>query len=131
MRAGRGLLLDAVRGLAVVSVVAYHCFTLAVVDTRPEGALGPGWWVLGAGSLGVDLFFVLSGFLLVGSWERCRRRHPEGLWAALREYARNRALRILPAYWVSLVVLLPLAAPGLLTSPGGLGRIALLGTLQG
>lgn len=37
MRAGRTLLLDAVRGLAVVAVVAYHCFTLAVVEPRPAG----------------------------------------------------------------------------------------------
>jgi peptidoglycan/LPS O-acetylase OafA/YrhL len=131
MRAGRTLLLDAVRGLAVVAVVAYHCFTLAVVEPRPEGVVGPGWWLLGAGSLGVDLFFVLSGFLLVGSWERCRRRHPEGLRDALVEYGRNRGLRILPAYWASLAVLLPLAAPALLASTGGLGRIALLATLQG
>jgi peptidoglycan/LPS O-acetylase OafA/YrhL len=131
VRAGRALLLDAVRGLAVVAVVVYHCFTLAVVGSRPEGGVGPGWWLLGAGSLGVDLFFVLSGFLLVGSWERCRRRHPGGLRDALREYGRNRSLRILPAYWASLAVLLPLAAPALLASAGGLGRIALLATLQG
>lgn len=131
MRAGRTQLLDAVRGLAVVAVVAYHCFTLAVVEPRPAGSLGPGWWLLGAGSLGVDLFFVLSGFLLVGSWERCRRRHPHGLRDALVEYGRNRGLRILPAYWASLAVLLPLAAPALLASAGGLAHIALLATLQG
>ncbi len=131
MRAGRTLLLDAVRGVAVMAVVVYHCFTLAVVDARPDGGVGPGWWLLGAGSLGVDLFFVLSGFLLAGSWDRCRRRHPEGLGAALGAYWRNRSLRILPAYWASLAVLLPLTAPALLASTGGLGRIALLATLQG
>ena len=131
MVAGRTLLLDAVRGLAVVSVVLYHCFTLAVVGPRPEGAVGPGWWLLGAGSLGVDLFFVLSGFLLAGSWERCRRRHPAGLRDALVEYGRNRSLRIIPAYWVSLAILLPLAAPALLQTGSGLGRVALLATLQG
>jgi peptidoglycan/LPS O-acetylase OafA/YrhL len=65
MRAGRTLLLDAVRGLAVAAVVAYHCFTLAVVGPRPDGAVGPGWWLLGAGSLGVDLFFVVAAGLVV------------------------------------------------------------------
>jgi peptidoglycan/LPS O-acetylase OafA/YrhL len=131
MRAGRTLLLDAVRGLAVAAVVAYHCFTLAVVGPRAGDAVGPAWWLVGAGSLGVDLFFVLSGFLMVGSWERCRRRHPEGLRAAVAEYGRSRSLRILPAYWVSLAVLLPLAAPALLTTGAGLGHTALLATLQG
>ena len=129
--AGRTLLLDAARGLAVVSVVVYHCFTLAVSGPRPEGSVGAGWWLLGAGSLGVDLFFVLSGFLMAGSWERCRRRHPEGLRDALIEYARNRTLRIIPAYWVSLAILLPVTAPALLSSGSGLGRVALLATLQG
>jgi peptidoglycan/LPS O-acetylase OafA/YrhL len=131
MRAGRTHLLDAVRGLAVASVVAYHCFTLAVVGPRADGAVGPGWWLVGAGSLGVDLFFVLSGFLMVGSWERCRRRHPGGLRAALAEYGWSRSLRILPAYWVSLAVLLPLAAPALLATGAGLVHVALLATLQG
>lgn len=126
----RASLLDATRGAAVVSVVAYHCFTLAVADGRPDGALGPGWWILGAGRLGVDLFFVLSGFLLAGSWQSTRRRHDGDPGGALREYASRRARRILPAYWISLAILIPLSAPALLTSLDGLGRIALFATLQ-
>ena len=42
--------LDGLRGLAIVSVMAYH--------------LGFGW--AGGGYLGVDMFFVLSGFLITG-----------------------------------------------------------------
>ena len=43
---------------------------------------------------------------------------------------RRRARRILPAYWVSLAVLVPLTAPTFLQSADGLKRLALLGSVQ-
>ncbi len=49
----------------------------------------------------MPLFFVLSGFLLwrpIASAVLRGRRLP-----SVRRYARNRALRILPAYWVVLL----------------------------
>jgi peptidoglycan/LPS O-acetylase OafA/YrhL len=49
---------------------------------------------------GVTLFFVLSGFLL---WRPFARAVASGReLPSVRRYARNRALRILPAYWVVL-----------------------------
>lgn len=126
----RSRLLDAARGLAVMAVVAYHCFSLAVREPRPDGDVGLGWSVLGAGRLGVDLFFVLSGYLLAGSWQTSRRHGGRRLRAGLADYWRRRLLRILPAYWLSLAVLVPLVAPELLHSAGGPARLALLATLQ-
>jgi peptidoglycan/LPS O-acetylase OafA/YrhL len=46
---------------------------------------------------GVTLFFVLSGFLLYLPWATGRGR-------SVGSYFRNRALRILPAYWLVLLV---------------------------
>src|SRR5688500_6019076 len=111
----RGRLLDAARGMAVLWVIAYHAYDMLIVNTRPEGEIGAGWWLVAAGSLAVDLFFVLSGFLLVGSWQASRDR-TSSMWAAAVDYGRKRALRILPAYWLSLLVFVPLAAPHLLGS---------------
>ena len=49
----------------------------------------------GGGSLAVDAFFVLSGFLVARSYLQL---HSVG------RYAWHRALRILPGFWVALVV---------------------------
>jgi peptidoglycan/LPS O-acetylase OafA/YrhL len=73
--------LDGVRGLAIILVVAGHSLG------RYEG------WAQ-RGVLGVDLFFVLSGFLittlLVEEWHRDRSLN-------LREFYVRRARRLLPA----------------------------------
>jgi peptidoglycan/LPS O-acetylase OafA/YrhL len=87
--------LDGLRGLAIVMVVGYHL----------HGRL------LKGGHVGVDLFFVLSGFLitalLLQEWEE------RGAISFPRFYAR-RALRLLPAlYLVLAVYLLALRIPGL------------------
>src|SRR4051812_36277821 len=58
--------LDAVRGVAILLVLGYHFAGFGgAVDEPPP----PSSWVikvLGQGSFGVDLFFVLSGFLITG-----------------------------------------------------------------
>ena len=127
--AARSQVYDAARGIGVIVVMAYHAVGFLVADRQPDEPLDLEWWVFGIGTLGVDMFFVLSGFLLVGSWRAVRRSRPS-LWAAAREYTRRRARRILPAYWVSLAVLVPLAAPSLMPSADGLKRLALLGSVQ-
>ncbi len=50
--------------------------------------------------LAVEGFFVISGFLIFASYERC---------ATLREYFANRAWRILPGYWLSTLFCLAIA----------------------
>src|ERR1043166_9379905 len=84
-RSSRGtavLPLDGVRGLAVLIVIAAH--TLDVMR--------------GQGSLGVFLFFTLSGFVLMLPYaEKTERIRSE-----LAAYLWNRLLRIVPAYVVAL-----------------------------
>jgi len=109
----RSATLDGIRGVAIALVVGFHA-----LGTFAPPKLHPLLWPLAGGTLGVDLFFVLSGYLLVTSWESSRS--VTGFW-------RRRARRLLPAYWVSLLVLVPLQAPHLLHD---FGRLALFASMQ-
>jgi exopolysaccharide production protein ExoZ len=79
--------LDVLRALAVLSVVAHH---LHVHTGLPLPYLG----VYG-GMLGVQLFFVLSGYLISASAAQHSLRHD----------AVHRVMRIFPAYWVAFALL--------------------------
>jgi len=92
--------LDSVRGLAILMVMLYHGFYWTVDLRRfapvERAALTAAW----TGRLGVNLFFVLSGFLITGLLlESKGRKNYYG-----RFYWR-RALRILPAYYATLALL--------------------------
>jgi peptidoglycan/LPS O-acetylase OafA/YrhL len=52
--------------------------------------------------IGVAIFFVLSGFLLFGSWVRAAATGGDP--PVLRRYARNRVRRIMPAYVVTVLI---------------------------
>jgi peptidoglycan/LPS O-acetylase OafA/YrhL len=95
--------LDVLRGLAVLLVMLYHG-----VDVAPHLPLK---FLFGSGYVGVDLFFVLSGFLITGIL--VRTRDSPGYF--LNFYTR-RALRIWPLYYALLLftfVVLPIARPQL------------------
>jgi peptidoglycan/LPS O-acetylase OafA/YrhL len=68
-------------------------------------------------SVGVDGFFALSGFLVTASWFR----HPR-----VRDYSVARALRILPAFYICLVVTAFVIAPiGVAIQGGSATRLLL------
>ena len=98
--------LDGVRGIAVLWVIVFHYVWLAPPPDPWVAALSRAPWldaIARHGYLGVDLFFVLSGFLLVLPWmARARRGAPP---PDVREFYTRRVLRIVPAYYVHLVVL--------------------------
>ena len=91
-------LVDGLRAIAALSIVVTHTAGLSGFNSaNPLGA-----WTARM-DCGVAIFFVLSGFLLYRPFVAARldgRPRPR-----LRSYARRRALRILPAYWVALTVL--------------------------
>jgi peptidoglycan/LPS O-acetylase OafA/YrhL len=91
-------LLDPLRALAALAVVVTH--TAQLGGFNKEHALGA--WTVRLDS-GVAIFFVLSAFLLYRPFVRARLdgAPPPGVLA----YARRRALRILPAYWVCVLAL--------------------------
>jgi peptidoglycan/LPS O-acetylase OafA/YrhL len=78
--------LDAIRGVAILLVVAFH-----------TGRVLPG------GQLGVDLFFVLSGFLITSLLVTEMHQHGR---ISLRGFYRRRALRLLPALVAMLAIYL-------------------------
>ena len=93
--------LDGLRGVAVIGVVLYHAGHLK------------------GGYLGVDLFFVLSGYLittiLLRSWRQDRG-------VDLRRFWSRRARRLLPALLLMLVVVVPVYCRWFAT-PAELGGI--------
>jgi peptidoglycan/LPS O-acetylase OafA/YrhL len=102
--------LDGVRGIAVSAVLALH-FGVAADLTNRFPSTFSNWLerVLYAGWAGVDLFFVLSGFLITSILLASK----EGAGYFRRFYAR-RVLRIFPLYYTALMVglvLLPRFAP--------------------
>ena len=91
--------LDTLRALAIVAVIAYHVSGFHDTETLPAflvPAAKMGW-------MGVDLFFVLSGYLIASQFLRPYSfgQHP-GLW----NFYRSRLFRILPAFGAVLVLYL-------------------------
>jgi peptidoglycan/LPS O-acetylase OafA/YrhL len=76
--------LDELRGLALLMVVSYH--SLGVLSSRNDLH----------GDIRVDVFLILSGFSL------CIAPAPEGTW----QFARRRLWRLVPSYWMALLLFL-------------------------
>ena len=78
------------------------------------GGVGADWaWLQRYGWMGVDLFFVLSGYL-IGS--QVLKPLADGRRFSFREFYLRRAFRILPAFWAVLAVYL--LWPGFREAPG-------------
>lgn len=91
--------IEALRGVAALTVVAHHSWSLSNQPGRAPGDKIPLYWVVeGFGLWGVMLFFMLSGYLLADTFWRTER-------ADLRVYAIRRFFRIAPAYYVNLAIL--------------------------
>lgn len=88
--------LDGVRGLAVLMVLVFHFVGDIMEPTgRAESAIAK---LVAYGATGVDLFFILSGFLITGIlFEASSKRH------YFRNFYMRRVLRIFPLYYGVLV----------------------------
>jgi exopolysaccharide production protein ExoZ len=83
--------IQALRAIAALLVVIYHVFDMWAlrVDAAAPGVA----WVNGAA--GVDIFFVISGFVMVVSSRRIA-----SLPGAWRTFIEHRIVRIVPLYWL-------------------------------
>jgi peptidoglycan/LPS O-acetylase OafA/YrhL len=96
--------LDGLRGLAIILVVLRHGTQPYPLSERPL-LLIFGWDIgtfMTNGWIGVDLFFVLSGFLITHHILKSREKQG-GNWR-WRPYLEKRALRIVPAYYTVLLL---------------------------
>ena len=89
--------LDGLRGLAILLVFFYHYL--------PRNLHNPLSWLASVGWTGVDLFFVLSGFLITGILYDTREAGN-----FFRAFYAQRALRLFPVYFVAVGIVLSAAA---------------------
>ena len=109
----RSAALDGMRGIAIISVLLFHYGYFATSTDPVQGAASVLFSLFDLGWLGVDLFFVLSGFLITGILLKSKnQRH------YFKSFYARRALRIFPPYYalltLALVVLPMLGHPMLL-----------------
>ncbi len=118
--------MDGLRALACLTVMTVHTWE----GTHGGEQFGSAWSrVAPLATIGLVLFFSLSGFLLYRPFANAIVAN-EPL-PSIRAYLRNRALRILPAYWVILGIAaaaLVFAQPGNENLAGGVpsASVALL-----
>lgn len=79
--------LDGLRGIAALAVVIYHYEGVAFGTPSHDRFFK-------IGELGVELFFIISGFVILLSLDRARN---------VQQFVYNRFMRLYPAYWSSLI----------------------------
>jgi exopolysaccharide production protein ExoZ len=96
------------RGLAAISVVLHHALQESFGATA--GLRSPDWLTT-AGASGVDVFFVISGFvILYASFPAYGRPIEPG------KFLFRRVARIYPLYWLCCLAVIAIAAVGLFKS---------------
>ncbi|WP_122448688.1 acyltransferase family protein [Pseudomonas viridiflava] len=105
--------LQGLRGVAVLGVVLFHMMSVESKFSGGDILLPP---LLDFFQLGVDLFFVISGFVMVIA---SRGRFQSG--AEARRFLFNRVSRIYPTYWLYFFITLAvfLVQPGMVNSGHG------------
>jgi peptidoglycan/LPS O-acetylase OafA/YrhL len=97
--------MTALRGIAALMVFAYHLPSQAGFTTSDLPSTMPALGWLRGCDAGVGLFFALSAFLLSRPfWIRIRDGRP--LQGSLEPFLVRRFLRIFPAYWIAVAVVL-------------------------
>jgi peptidoglycan/LPS O-acetylase OafA/YrhL len=130
-RASRFPHFDSLRAIAAMSVVVTH---MAFYSGMEQGNTLVGPYVARL-DCGVTIFFLISGFLLYRPFVRARLSGDPQM--DTKAYAWRRFLRIAPAYWVALtIIVIALNLPGVFTASGiprfyGLAQIYNTDTIVG
>src|SRR3954449_7569414 len=115
------------RAIAAISVLLYHALFKAYLADQPRSALAPFASHL---DVGVSVFFLISAFLLYRPMVAARLSGEPA--PDTEAYGRRRLFRIVPGYWVALIVA-GLAGASYVGYPGifsGKGTLAYFGFLQ-
>jgi peptidoglycan/LPS O-acetylase OafA/YrhL len=94
--------LTGIRGIAAWGVVLYH-IRLSLTAILPEPVIA----VFAKGYLAVDLFFILSGFVI---WYNYTARIAQGGWAETRQFLWRRFARVWPLHGAILAAFVGFAA---------------------
>ena len=88
--------LDGLRGLAIISVVIWHFYGPTYERWLPFGLSYSKWPLASYGWTGVELFFLISGFVIFMTVESC---------ASFREFLIRRWLRLFPAMLIATIII--------------------------
>lgn len=80
--------IQALRGIAALMVCCYH-FSYLISESWCETAFSHGW-------LGVQIFFIISGFIMVHTTSGIKSHYQTGAW----RFFGNRIIRIIPLYYL-------------------------------
>lgn len=111
--------LDGLRGIAILMVVLYHTYSSYWNEFVPFYAPTFEFPPVKFGDLGVPLFFIISGFVIVMTLEKCK---------SLSDFMFKRWLRLFPAMLIA-TVLIYITAPLFTARP--LGEVKLIDSLPG
>ena len=101
--------LDTLRTIAMVLVLLRHSIRPFLSDVSPEATIDDIIWIpvknlMANGWVGVDLFFLLSGFLIAQPFLKSSG-------SSIKKFYLNRVLRIFPAYFTVLALVIAGAFP--------------------
>lgn len=106
---GRLHFLDGLRGIAILLVVLYHTYSNAWVELVPYFYPTHDLMIIKYGSHGVPLFFIISGFVISMSLEKCKN---------FGDFMFKRWLRLFPAMLIASLLIL-ITSPLLTSRPLG------------
>jgi peptidoglycan/LPS O-acetylase OafA/YrhL len=101
--------IELLRVIALGAVIAFHFFYSAIARGRtPNVAESPmmGWAQYGY--LGVELFFMISGFVMMSSTKNI----------SAGTFLKKRFLRLFPMYWIALIFIFVVSQFGIWQKPG-------------
>jgi peptidoglycan/LPS O-acetylase OafA/YrhL len=109
------------RGFAILIIFLFHIYGAGTTGVW-SNLLPSSYWlyyIFGSGAAGVDIFFIIAGYLAVGSIKRS---------SGLFFYLRRRIARIYPVYLTMLIFIFSI---GPITDHSWLSKVSLAGWLKG